>query len=173
MKKITLALAVALAGLFTLAAEDVNVFCPGFLAPSKDFRVWCAKGMAVDSQVKEGKITITIKESGIEKVSTANIQAMILHTADFKTGAKYRLEANVTSSIDFTLATSVYLSKPPWSGLGSKTLNLKAGVPQKLEIIFTPKADAAGLYRVPGMNIGNAPVGAVFEITDYKLVEVK
>ncbi len=173
MKKIALALVVALAGLFTLAAEDAELFVATFSGPNKGYYVWCNKGMAVDNQMKDGKAVVTIKESGAEKTNGGNIQFIVAYNASFKAGAKYRAEATVVSSVDFQMAASVFLNKAPWTGLAGKSFNLKADQPQKIEVPFSPKEDVAGSYRVPCLNLGTAPVGAVIEVSDVKVFEIK
>ncbi len=168
MKKITFVFALAMLGLVAGAAEE-TLFSLGFDTAARNFYTWNNKGTGTKSQSKDGKLFLEVTENAAEKQGPWNMQVIVPYGKGFKAGVKYRVEATLVSSSDFSIHTNVSLNKSPWSGLANKVVDLKANQPAKLELKFTPKEDLDGSYRILALALGNAPVGTALEVSDVKL----
>ena len=167
MKKV-LMMAVLL-GAAVLAAEDV-VLNTWDLAKGQ-----CAlhreKGVEVKNGFANGAYRVEVLKN-LDKKTGNNIQFWC-NSNQLKAGVKYRVDFTVKSSADAKITGTVMLTNKPWTRVVGKDISLKAGEAAKVALEFSLKQDATAAYRTPGLFLGGADPGTVFEISDIKLVEVK
>lgn len=168
MKKV-LMMAVLL-GAAVLAAEDV-VLNTWDLAKGGQSFLHREKGVEAKSGFADGAYRIEVLKN-LDKKAGNNIQFWC-NSNQLKAGVKYRVDMTVKSSADVKITYSVMLTGRPWTGVVGKNVSLEAGEAAKLALEFSLKEDATTAYRTPGLFLGEAAPGTVFEISGIKLVEVK
>ncbi len=167
MKKV-LMMAVLL-GAAVLAAEDV-VLKTWDLAKGQG-ALHREKGVEVKSGFADGVYRVEVLKN-LDKRAGNNIQFWC-SSNQLKAGVKYRVDFTVKSSADAKITGTVMLTNKPWTRVVGKDVSLKAGEAAKVALEFSLKQDATAAYRTPGLFLGDAATGTVFEISDVKLVEVK
>lgn len=158
-----------LLGAAVLTAEDV-VLNTWDLAKGQ-----CAlhreKGVEAKSGFADGAYRVEVLKN-LDKKTGNNIQFWC-NSNQLKAGVKYRVDFTVKSSADAKITGTVMLTNKPWTRVVGKNVSLKAGEAAELSLEFSLKEDATSAYRTPGLFLGEADPGTVFEISDIKLVEVK
>lgn len=158
-----------LLGAAVLTAEDV-VLNTWDLAKGQ-----CAlhreKGVEAKSGFADGAYRVEVLKN-LDKKTGNNIQFWC-NSNQLKAGVKYRVDFTVKSSADAKITGTVMLTNKPWTRVVGKNVSLKAGEAAELSLEFSLKEDATSAYRTPGLFLGEADPGIVFEISDIKLVEVK
>lgn len=158
-----------LLGAAVLAAEDV-VLNTWDLAKGQG-ALHREKGVEVKSGFADGAYRVEVLKN-LDKRTGNNIQFWC-SSNQLKAGVKYRVDFTVKSSADAKITGTVMLINKPWTRVVGKDVSLKAGEAAKVALEFSLKQDATAAYRTPGLFLGEAAPGTVFEISDIKLVEVK
>lgn len=156
-------------GAAVLAAEDVVLntwdLAKGQVALHRE------KGVEVKNGFANGAYRVEVLKN-LDKKTGNNIQFWC-NSNQLKAGVKYRVDFTVKSSADAKITGTVMLTNKPWTRVVGKDISLKAGEAAKVALEFSLKQDATAAYRTPGLFLGEAAPGTVFEISDIKLVEVK
>lgn len=129
------------------------------------------KGVEVKAGFANGAYRVEVLKN-LDKKTGNNIQFWC-NSNQLKGGVKYRVDFTVKSSADAKITGTVMLTDRPWTRVVGKDISLKAGEAAKVALEFSLKQDATTAYRTPGLFLGEAAPGTVFEISDIKLVEVK
>lgn len=129
------------------------------------------KGVEAKSGFADGAYRVEVLKN-LDKKTGNNIQFWC-NSNQLKAGVKYRVDFTVKSSADAKITGTVMLTNKPWTRVVGKNVSLKAGEAAELSLEFSLKEDATSAYRTPGLFLGEADPGTVFEISDIKLVEVK
>lgn len=129
------------------------------------------KGVEAKSGFADGAYRVEVLKN-LDKKTGNNIQFWC-NSNQLKAGVKYRVDFTVKSSADAKITGTVMLTNKPWTRVVGKNVSLKAGEAAELSLEFSLKEDATSGYRTPGLFLGEADPGTVFEISDIKLLEVK
>ncbi len=168
MKK--LLMAAVLLGAAMLAAED-TVLKTWDLSQGGQSSLYKEKGVDAKGGFADGAYRVEVLRN-LDKKSGNNIQFWC-NSNQLKAGVKYRVDFTVKASKDAKVTCMVMLTAKPWTRVTGKEVSLKAGEAANVALEFTLKGDASATYRTPGLFLGEAEPGTVFEISEIKLVEVK
>lgn len=168
MKKLLMAAVLLSAALLT--AEDV-VLKTWDLSKGGQALLHREKGVEAKGGFADGVYRVEVLKN-LDKRTGNNVQFWC-NSNQLKADVKYRVDFTVKASKDAKVPCSVMLTSKPWSRVVGKDVLLKAGEAAKVALEFTLKGDTSATYRTPGLFLGEAAPGTVFEISDIKLVEVK
>ena len=84
----------------------------------------------------------------------------------------YRMDCTIAITRDCRENVAVIRNTPPWTSLGSRSVEFKNGVPAKVSIPFQLKAAADYPLRAASMAIGTFPVGTKVTVSDVKIVKI-
>lgn len=84
----------------------------------------------------------------------------------------YRMDCTITVSRDFKENVSIIRNSPPWTRLGNRMVDFKAGAATKISVPFTLKATADYPLRAAALAIGQLPVGSKITISDVKIFKI-
>ena len=174
MKKFFAAL-IAVAAIFSLAADDVLIWKPDFTKYNKKNSgtgLWCDKALGVEGKAEyfKDRLRLTILKNPAKSSMAA--QGLILYTGKFEKGVKYEISFKIRSNNNVRIWASAAMSQPPWKAFKGEYVTLEANDEEDEDIEFVIPASYDGkTFRALFLGLGNAPEGTVFDIYDVKLTQ--
>ena len=116
MKKI-LTVLIAVAAIFTLAADDVLIWKADFTKLNRKNSgtgIWfdAKRGMDCKAEFTKNSLILTIVKNPVKGLMAA--QGLVLYTGPFEKGVKYEVSFNIKANKDVRIWASAAMGKAPW-----------------------------------------------------------
>jgi len=167
MKKFLMLAAILCTAALTAGDTVLNTWDFSKQGPS----LYRIKAITTKSSVLNGIYKLEVVKNIDQKKGEANIQFWC--SSKGLKGGNYRVDFTIKASKDANVSCAVMLTQKPWTHIVGRALKLTADKADRVSLAFSMKENSKAVYRTPGLFLGKAESGTVFEISDVKLVEVK